>query len=191
MDFGVLANTSQTQVINRTINEKLKGNLNKGISQKGGSNFKSLQLTAGRFSFLQVSEEIRSWLCPNLHSYDSGTCCSRAHYTSNALFDSNNLVKSVFYEAIDSNGKTKKVQLTKEKFIDALHLPVYNSKEMVVPSAEQLVEMFNEMGYSPPLEKISTFKKNQLPDIWRYYFSIFLRCLSGRTSGLDSASVSF
>ncbi|KAI3494522.1 hypothetical protein L1887_40729 [Cichorium endivia] len=119
------------------------------------------------------------------------TVVHRAHYTSNTLFDSNNLVKSVFYEAIDSNGKTKKVQLTKEKFIDALHLPVYNSKEMVVPSAEQLVEMFNEMGYSPPLEKISTFKKNQLPDLWRYYFSIFLRCLSGRTSGLDSASVSF
>ncbi|KAI3779340.1 hypothetical protein L2E82_09040 [Cichorium intybus] len=119
------------------------------------------------------------------------TLVHRAHYTSNALFDSNNQVKSVFYEAIDSKGKTKKVQLTKEKFVEALRLPVYNSKEMVVPSAEQLVEMFNEMGYSPPLERISTFKKNQLPDLWRYFFSIFLRCLSGRTSGLDSASVSF
>ncbi|KAI3708821.1 hypothetical protein L2E82_38300 [Cichorium intybus] len=62
---------------------------------------------------------------------------------------------------------------------------------MVVPSADQLVGMFNEMGYDPPLEKISLFKKNQLPDLWRYFFSIFLRCLSGRTSGLDSASVAF
>ncbi|KAI3739206.1 hypothetical protein L2E82_29605 [Cichorium intybus] len=62
---------------------------------------------------------------------------------------------------------------------------------MVVPSTDQLVDMFNEMGCAPLLEKISTFKKNQLPDLLRYYFSIFLRCLSGRTSGLDSASISF
>ncbi|KAI3503808.1 hypothetical protein L1887_32259 [Cichorium endivia] len=70
----------------------------------------------------------------------------RAHYTSNALFDTNNNVKSVFYEAIDSRGKTKKIQLTKEKFAEALHLPLYNSKEMVIPTAEQLVDMFNAMG---------------------------------------------
>ncbi|KAI3700455.1 hypothetical protein L2E82_45085 [Cichorium intybus] len=106
------------------------------------------------------------------------TLLHRAHYTSNALFDSNNQVKSVFYEAFDAKGKTKKVQLTKEN-------------EMVVPSADQLVSMFNEMGYEPLLERISTFKKNQLPDLWRYFFSIFLRCLSGRTSSLDSASVTF
>ncbi|KAI3753295.1 hypothetical protein L2E82_25345 [Cichorium intybus] len=99
------------------------------------------------------------------------TLVHRAHYTSNALFDSNNQVKSIFYEAVDAKGKTK--------------------KEMVVPSADQLVSTFNEIGYEPPLERISTFKKNQLPDLWRYFFSIFLRCLSGRTSGLDSASVTF
>ncbi|KAI3503762.1 hypothetical protein L1887_32211 [Cichorium endivia] len=115
----------------------------------------------------------------------------RAHYTSNALFDTNNNVKSVFYEAIDSRGKTKKVQLTKEKFAEALHLPLYKSKEMVIPTAEQLVDMFNAMGYEPQLETISNFKKKQLPDLWWYFFSIFLRCLSGRTSGLDSVSQSF
>ncbi|KAI3778967.1 hypothetical protein L2E82_08357 [Cichorium intybus] len=119
------------------------------------------------------------------------TLVHRAHYTSNALFDSNNQVKLVFYETVDSKGKTKIMQLTKEKFAEALHLPIYNSKEMVVPSADQLVSMFNEMGYEPLLERISTFKKNQLPDLWRYFFSIFLRCLSGGTSGLDSASVTF
>ncbi|KAI3510859.1 hypothetical protein L1887_17996 [Cichorium endivia] len=119
------------------------------------------------------------------------TLVHRAHYTSNALFDANNQVKSVFYETVDNKGNTKKVQLTKEKFAEALHLPIYNSKEMVVPSADQLVAMFNEMGYEPLLEKISMFKKAQLPDLWRYFFSIFLRCLSGRTYGLDSASVAF
>ncbi|KAI3505775.1 hypothetical protein L1887_28011 [Cichorium endivia] len=119
------------------------------------------------------------------------TLVHRAHYTSQDLFGSDNQVKSVFYEAIDSKGNIKKVQLTKEKFAEALCLPIYNSKEMVVPSADQLVTMFNEMGYEPLLESISTFKKNQLPDLWGYFFSIFLRCLSGRTSGVDSASVAF
>ncbi|KAI3782314.1 hypothetical protein L2E82_12356 [Cichorium intybus] len=119
------------------------------------------------------------------------TLIHRAHYTSNALFDTNNHVKAVFFETIDLKGKTKKVQLTKEKFAEALHLPIYDPTEIVTPSAEQLVDMFNEMGYFPQLEKISLFKKNQLPDLWRYFFSIFLRCLSGRTSGLDSASVAF
>ncbi|KAI3680401.1 hypothetical protein L2E82_50388 [Cichorium intybus] len=37
------------------------------------------------------------------------TLVHRAHYTSNALFDSNNQVKSVFYETVDSKSKTKKV----------------------------------------------------------------------------------
>ncbi|KAI3739303.1 hypothetical protein L2E82_29706 [Cichorium intybus] len=73
----------------------------------------------------------------------------RAHYTSNELFDTNNNVKSVFYEAIDSRGKTK--------------------KEMVIPTAEQLVDMFNAMGYERQLETISTFKKKQLPDLWRFW----------------------
>ncbi|KAI3499751.1 hypothetical protein L1887_35560 [Cichorium endivia] len=121
----------------------------------------------------------------------SQTTEAMTHYTSQALFDPDNQVKSVFYEAIDSKGKVKKVQLTKEEFVDALRLPIYNSKEMVVPSADQLVTMFYEMGYEPLLERIRTFKKNQLPDLWGYFFSIFLRCLSGRTSGLDSASVAF
>ncbi|KAI3522310.1 hypothetical protein L1887_11845 [Cichorium endivia] len=64
------------------------------------------------------------------------TLVHMAHYTSNALFDTNNNVKSVFYETIDARGKTKKVQLTKEKFAESLHLPLYNSKEMVIPTAE-------------------------------------------------------
>ncbi|KAI3691460.1 hypothetical protein L2E82_49819 [Cichorium intybus] len=85
------------------------------------------------------------------------TLVHRAHYTSNALFDTENNVKS----------------------------------EIVVPTAEQLVDLFNEMGYEPPLAGISTFKKKHLPDLWRYFFSVFLRCLSGRTSGQDSASQTF
>ncbi|KAI3505859.1 hypothetical protein L1887_28167 [Cichorium endivia] len=117
------------------------------------------------------------------------TLVHRAHYTSQALFGQPGQIG--VYEAIDSKGKVKKVQLTKERFVEALRLPIYNSKEMVVRSADQLVTMFNEMGYEPLLERISTFKKNQLPDLWGYFFSIILRCLSGRTSGLDSASVAF
>ena len=45
--------------------------------------------------------------------------------------------------------------------------------------------MFNEMGYQPPLTKISDFKKSRLPRLWNFLFGIFLRCLNGRTIGLD------
>ena len=45
--------------------------------------------------------------------------------------------------------------------------------------------MFNEMGYQPSLTKISDFKKSSLPTIWNFLFGIFLRCLTGRTIGLD------
>lgn len=46
--------------------------------------------------------------------------------------------------------------------------------------------MFNEMGHQPTLEKISDFRKSGLPYLWNFLFGIFLRCLTGRTVGLDS-----
>ncbi|KAI3515848.1 hypothetical protein L1887_14753 [Cichorium endivia] len=64
----------------------------------------------------------------------------RAHYTSNALFDTNNNVK-------DGH-----------------------------PTAEQLVDMFNAMGYEPQLETISTFKKKQLPDFGEMLLKVSMDC---------------
>ena len=51
--------------------------------------------------------------------------------------------------------------------------------------------MFNEMGYQPPLSKISDFKKYGLPRIWNFLFGIFLRCLTRRTVGLDKGRMEF
>ena len=45
--------------------------------------------------------------------------------------------------------------------------------------------MFNEMGYQPTLTKISEFKKFGLLCMWNFFFGIYLRCLTGRTVGLD------
>ncbi|KAI3699838.1 hypothetical protein L2E82_44422 [Cichorium intybus] len=84
----------------------------------------------------------------------------KAHYISNALFDTNNYVKSVTYEVVDSRGKTKRVQLTKEKFAEALHLPLCNSKEMVIPIAEQLVDMFNAMDTNHSWRQSVPSKRN-------------------------------
>ncbi|KAI3503550.1 hypothetical protein L1887_31994 [Cichorium endivia] len=51
--------------------------------------------------------------------------------------------------------------LTTCRFAKALQLPILESKEIVIPTAEQLVDMFNEMGYEPQLSGIGSFKKSQ------------------------------
>ncbi|CAH1433804.1 unnamed protein product [Lactuca virosa] len=43
------------------------------------------------------------------------------------------------------------------------------------------------MGYQPTLTKISEFKKSSLPSLWNFLFGIYLRCLTGRSVGLDKA----
>ena len=47
--------------------------------------------------------------------------------------------------------------------------------------------MFNEIGYQPTLTKISEFKKSRLYSIWNFLIEIYLRCLTGRSVGLDKA----
>ena len=45
------------------------------------------------------------------------------------------------------------------------------------------------MGHQPPLTGISNFCKNTLPYVWNFLFGIFLRCLVGRSVGLDKAKL--
>ncbi|KAL7592159.1 hypothetical protein Lser_V15G33908 [Lactuca serriola] len=77
----------------------------------------------------------------------------------------------------------KKVRLSKKLFCQILDIP--NSPRYVNFTFPQIVHMFNEMGHQPQLSKISDFKKLGLPSVWNFLFGIFLRCLTGRTVGLD------
>ena len=77
----------------------------------------------------------------------------------------------------------KRVRLTKNMFIDFLNIP--HNPPFFKPTNSQIIFMFNEMGHQPTLEKISDFRKSSLPCIWNFLFGIFLRCLTGRSVGLD------
>ncbi|KAL7601073.1 hypothetical protein Lser_V15G24877 [Lactuca serriola] len=81
----------------------------------------------------------------------------------------------------------KRVKLSKNLFVEFLQIP--NNPPFVKPVNSQIIHMFNEMGHQPELEKISDFRKSGLPCIWNFLFGIFLRCLTGRSVGLDRGRV--
>lgn len=81
--------------------------------------------------------------------------------------------------------KTKK--LIKKQFAQILNLPsLGNIYEF---STDQVIHMFNEIGHQHTLVNISSFKKSSLPYIWSFLFGIVLRCLTGRSSGIDKAKL--
>ena len=76
-----------------------------------------------------------------------------------------------------------RIRVSKRLFCKILGIP--NIGPYVEVTSSQVVFMFNEMGHQPPLTCISDFKKSSLPTVWNFLFGIFLRCLTGRTVGLD------
>lgn len=58
-------------------------------------------------------------------------------------------------------------------------------------TSEQVLDMLNEMGNQPSLSIVSHFKKSNIPGVWSFLFGITLRCLTGRSFGLDKAKLKF
>ncbi|KAL7601610.1 hypothetical protein Lser_V15G20876 [Lactuca serriola] len=79
----------------------------------------------------------------------------------------------------------KKFRLSNKLFTQILNIP--NSEPFYKVMNEQVIRMFNEMGYQPTLTKISELKKYGLPCLWNFLFGIYLRCMIGRSVGLDKA----
>ena len=77
----------------------------------------------------------------------------------------------------------KKFRLSKKTFAQILSIP--NVEPFYKVMNEQIIHVFNKMGHQPNLTKMSDFKKPGLPCIWNFFFGIYLRCLTGRTVGLD------
>ena len=66
----------------------------------------------------------------------------------------------------------KKFRLSKKLFAKILNIP--NTEPFIKVMNEQVIHMFNEMGYQPNLSKISEFMKSGLPCIWNFLFGIYL-----------------
>ena len=64
----------------------------------------------------------------------------------------------------------KKFKLTKNLFLQILNIPIVETFYEVLN--EQVLHMFNDMGYQLVLTKISDFKKSCLPCIWNFLFGI-------------------
>lgn len=47
------------------------------------------------------------------------------------------------------------------------------------------------MGYIPPISIVSIFKKSAILIIWNFFFGVTLRCLMGRSSGINKAKLQF
>ncbi|KAI3780665.1 hypothetical protein L2E82_10651 [Cichorium intybus] len=97
--------------------------------------------------------------------------------------------QSVSFEIVTADETKKTITLKKEQFMKILQLPVSGRFQMA--SQSEILNMLNEMGHTPITRIMSSFKNNKLPSVWGYFFSIILRSLSGRTSGLDSTSYTF
>ncbi|KAI3505846.1 hypothetical protein L1887_28146 [Cichorium endivia] len=110
---------------------------------------------------------------------------NRAHHTARLNADGT----SVSFDILDVDDKKKTVTVKKDQFARILHLPVSGRFQMA--SQSEILNMLNDMGHTPVTRTMSSFKKNKLPSVWGYFFSIILRSLSGRTSGLDSAAYTF
>lgn len=84
----------------------------------------------------------------------------------------------------------KNRRLTKKKFAHMLQFPLEG--QFVTPTIEQIFHMFDEMGYQPPITLLISFKKkDNLPSVWNFFFGIVLRCLTGRSTGMDKAKLQF
>ena len=58
-------------------------------------------------------------------------------------------------------------------------------------SSADMINVFNQMGHTPVLTRLSAFKKKKLLSIWSCLFTILFKCLAERQTGTDSASKQF
>jgi len=78
------------------------------------------------------------------------------------------------------------VILTKEKFLTSINLLIHPSIKIFTPSLSDITTALYQMGYQKPIRGVGEFKKNQLPAVWQFVCHFVIRCLSGRTGGIDN-----
>ena len=86
----------------------------------------------------------------------------------------------------------KRTAITKNSFTKLLDLPT--DPALIDPdqvSSADMITVFNQLGHTPVLTRLSAFKKNKLPSVWSCLFTILFKCLAERQTGTDSASKQF
>lgn len=81
----------------------------------------------------------------------------------------------------------KNKRLTNKQCSQILKLPL--KVQFEVPSHDQVLHMFNEMGYQPLILLLSSFKKSNIPRVWNLFFGVTLLCFIGSSTGMDKAKL--
>lgn len=81
------------------------------------------------------------------------------------------------------------VVLTKEKFLNSIHLRVLPATKFYSLSTNDVFDALYQMGYQRKLKGIGEFMKNQLLAVWQFVCHFLIRSLSGRTGGIDNMGI--
>lgn len=78
----------------------------------------------------------------------------------------------------------KHITFSKPKFSKLLYL--LTEGPYVIPTSQDLIDVFNSMFQEPYMMRVSEFKKNKLPGVWNLLFGFILHGLTCRTCVLDA-----
>nr|GEZ86432.1 hypothetical protein [Tanacetum cinerariifolium] len=87
---------------------------------------------------------------------------------------------------------TKKSVLNLEAFREMLHIsPIIPSQFFAeLPSEEEILEFLRYLGHSHEIQHLTDVNVNKLYQPWRSFASVINKCLTGKSSGIDSFRLS-
>nr|GFB19756.1 hypothetical protein [Tanacetum cinerariifolium] len=87
---------------------------------------------------------------------------------------------------------TKKSVLDLEAFREMLHIsPRIPSQSFAeLPSEEEILEFLRHLGHSDEIRHLTDVNVNKLYQPWRSFASVINKCLTGKSSGIDSFRLS-
>nr|GFB58206.1 hypothetical protein [Tanacetum cinerariifolium] len=87
---------------------------------------------------------------------------------------------------------TKKSVLDLEAFREMLHIsPRIPSQSFAeLPSEEEILEFLRYLGHSHEIRHLTDVNVNRLYQPWRSFSSVINKCLTGKSSGIDSFRLS-
>nr|GFA24125.1 hypothetical protein [Tanacetum cinerariifolium] len=87
---------------------------------------------------------------------------------------------------------TKKSVLDLEAFREMLHISprIPNQSFAELPTKEEILEFLRSLGHSDEIRYLTDVNVNKLYQPWRSFVSVINKCLTGKSSGIDSFRLS-
>nr|GFA51349.1 hypothetical protein [Tanacetum cinerariifolium] len=87
---------------------------------------------------------------------------------------------------------TKKSVLDLEAFREMLHISprILSQSFAELPSEEEILDFLRSLGHSDEIRHLTDVNVNKLYQPWRSFASVINKCLTGKSSGIDSFRLS-